>query len=123
MTKKIVVPEGMLKAVCETYSDSVEVCIEKALLWLSENPIVPSHEQWEKMTMDVHKERGWSVTNLDDHAGLAIEEWQRRMFLAPEPEVPVKDLLWDLQSSTWSETEKKHNEEVIEAYRRGKASR
>ena len=46
------------------------------------------------------------------------------MFLAPEPEVPeeIKDLLWSI-GGTWMQTDKKHNNEVAEAYRRGKEAK
>lgn len=53
----------------------------------------------------------------------AVIEWQRRMFLAPEPEVPeeVKDMLVEEHISRWRGEEV--NEKVIEAFRRGQRSR
>ena len=61
MSKKIVVPEGMLKAAIEAryngkptpnliHVDQVRVIVEAALLWLSDNPIVPTDEQCEKLS-------------------------------------------------------------------------
>lgn len=102
--------------------------LEAALQWLSENPIVPSQTQAMELT---------GFTKYQDlelaRARLALTRWQRRMFLAPEPEVheEIEELLWkdDFSKSkgtiwvrsiddgmTW-------NQAVIEAYKRGKASK
>ena len=85
MSGKIVVPEGMLKVACD------EICelgdgsgrqvtakvLEAALRWLSENPQVPTDEQWASVCEDT------PGTRIDS----CIAEWQRRMFLAPEPKI------------------------------------
>ena len=108
--KKIIVPDGMLKAMNSAFDNgrrTTSLLGEAALLWLSENPVVPTHDQFDAM-------RG---TYRDICA-----EWQRRMFLAPEPEVPeeVKDLLWDGQTGE----DEEHNRKIIEAFnRRGQKSR
>ncbi len=112
MEKRYVIPEGMLKAALDAQQmrcDPVisKVGLEAAIRWLAENPIVPDRETADRLIAcrGIHSE-------ADPFA-----EWQRRMFLAPEPEVPeaIKDLL------TMSDSP--HNEHVLEAYRRGKASR
>ena len=80
--KRVVVPEGMYDAAMK-YQDSGIQCgaaLEAALLWLSENPIVPTEEQAQYM---------YDGKNGLGHAGTiryCMIEWQRRMFLAPEPE-------------------------------------
>ena len=87
--KKYVVPEGMLRAAEESmrpiggipfaYIDRI---LEVAVRWLAENPIEPTKEQWSKL---------WTDTRSGGlHGGnyKMLSEWQRRMFLAPEPEVP-----------------------------------
>jgi hypothetical protein len=74
---------------------------------------------------------------LSVYQNVAVE-WQRRCFLAPEPEVPedVKELLWadarcpdgifyfpvDDRKPYTSET-LHHNKQIIEAYRRGKGAK
>ena len=82
--KRVVVPEGMYDAAMK-YQDSGIQCgaaLEAALRWLSENPIVPSVEQCDAIR-DVLGPREdlmqWQVKEV-------AFEWQRRMFLAPEPE-------------------------------------
>ena len=85
MSNKIVVPEGMWIAgfnATITIADRGEAttkCLEAALRWLSENPIVPtSQEVIETMEPFVIK----------DPTDFIIfgARWQHRMFLAPEPE-------------------------------------
>jgi len=92
--KKIVVPEGMLKAAQDSrgaYADTntrliLSRGLDAALRWLSENPIVPTLDQMQDLdeaTLDVRPSSG------DGYAmsRARIVEWQRRMFLDPEPEV------------------------------------
>jgi len=98
--KKIVVPAEMKmaawKAACvqRGVSESlIETALEAALRWLSENPIVP------KLRSDIeHLDEVFGDT--DDKGGredlvAVVCEWQRRMFLAPEPEIPeeIKDVM------------------------------
>ena len=89
--KRYVVPEGMLtetevaivNSITSGHNKSWEmakVALEAALRWQSENPIVPTDEQID----------GMSVGNFSHGAGRrAVKrgavEWQRRMYLAPEP--------------------------------------
>lgn len=122
MSKRIVVPEGMLKVALDSWSvsgrvqlhpntiASIGASLEAALLWLSENPIVPTEEQWKAM----NNERQWP-----DSVGRRqwlVAEWQRRMFLAPEPEVPeeIADLLVGVHPDVAPI--------ALEAYRRGQRS-
>lgn len=83
---EIKVPEAMLDAACNNgYAKGWERreiagILEAALRWWSENPIVPTKEQANFIPKDVGAFttfQGWVI------------EFQRRMFLAPEP---VKDL-------------------------------
>ena len=135
--KRISVPEGMLKAavsaawkhigfssphassrVAGEIEESFLVSLEAALRWLSENPIVPNELQFSRL----YDESDLKDGRLTYHA---VIEWQLRMFDAPEPEVPeeIKDLLVDLDSETTTGERRDRNVSVIEAYRRGKASR
>ena len=120
---KIKVPEGMRRAAEDAvvrdlpgsnYCGIVNVGLEAALRWLSENPIVPTMEQATEMSDSGHPcvlDGVWYAT-----------EWQRRMFLAPEPEVPealdgmlVKSLAgFDVNDINWR---------IQEAYNRGKAAK
>jgi hypothetical protein len=99
MSGKIVVPEEMLKAADQAIgevrlrnadalrrngelwpNDLKRVCIEAALLWLSENPIVPTDRYYSDfMRIPRHP----MMTEAQQFA----VEWQRRMFIAPKPEV------------------------------------
>ena len=97
---KIKVPDAMLKAVEASYENrrgaysenATRADLEAALRWQSDNPIVPSDEQMDALTN--------AVPYLDSGNGrifrFVIDMWQRRMYLAPEPEVPklsVEDVL------------------------------
>ena len=123
--KRVVVPEGMYDAAMK-YQDSGIQCgaaLEAALRWLSENPIVPSVEQCDAIR-DVLGPREdlmqWQVKEV-------AFEWQRRIFLAPEPNplddlyifpnqfIPV-DLKVDISANDV-------NVRINEAYRRGQQSR
>ena len=100
--KKIVVPEGMLKAVMEYHDEDfprftmdqlvrLRGDLEAALLWLSENPIVPSKEQVIRIAgQDISG--GQMITKVDEKMILFIQHWisswQCCMFRAPKPEVP-----------------------------------
>ena len=127
MEKRIVVPDGMMKAVSNTWEvkshkveiNKAEAIIQAALRWLSENPIVPTRQNLEDMRTD------WEDTpeqNAEKVVIFLISEWQRRIFLAPESEVPeaVKNLLLDGADFIHGQ---KHadeaNKNVIEAYNRG----
>jgi hypothetical protein len=90
------------------------IAVETAIRWLAEQ--VPTDEQ----ARQIWKE---DVTPYYEHyqpVQQIIAAWVRRMFSAPEPEVPeaVKDLLWSKASLLSCE-----NQRILEAYRRGMASR
>jgi hypothetical protein len=123
--KQYVVPEAGLKAALDRFGsrhpfseDIARMLLEAFIRWLSENPIMPTEEQWAAC-----------LASYDD-AGKSgyecgvwfMQEWQRRMFLAPEPEVPeaIKNLLWNTENG--QDTGLAHNSAVIEAFRRGQQS-
>lgn len=99
---KIKVPEGMIKeavkasriAACP--EDYMRLILEAALRWLAENPIVPN----EVVTYDLATS-GKKPFNMDSIAWYC-SEWQRRMFLAPEPEVRhfVRNIIQRFQGCT-----------------------
>ena len=62
---------------------------------LSENPIVPTPEQLRELI----RERSPSPGTTEDLFLRCIDWWQRRMFLAPEPEIP-KDVRGHIDSRT-----------------------
>ena len=91
MSEKIVVPEGMLKAAGKA-SGGVDpdgyflyLPLQAALLWLSENPIVPTDEQVEEMRI--------KLVPVHPHWGNIVAEWQRRMFLASDKRADMHPLL------------------------------
>ena len=141
MEKKIVVPEEMLKSAIDgtwtqTHGNARPACsprvqadiennikatVEAALRWLSENPIEPTQKQSRKLYADVPQ--GLLVDEVPSWYAIV---WQRRMFLAPDLEVPedVDDLLWPVGCHTSVETvEQINNKRIIEAYRRGKEAK
>lgn len=144
---KVKVPEGMLKAAYNSEGNlnlkgnlplmgelRINQILEAALRWLSENPIVPTYEQIVAIhdtanpTAQPATGKHWETRNW-------LVEWQRRMFLSPEPEAPeaIRDLLSPkffnaLQIATGSVDDGKYSRDeyeksVIEAYRRGKESK
>ena len=129
--KKIQVPEGMLiaaiQATCDTrlgmaeHNDLSMRVVKAALLWLSENPIEPTYDQTEECRR-LHR---YVTEPLKVYQQVAVE-WQRRMFLAPEEEIPeeIEGMLWGGHpDSRQSLTSKFLNEQIITAYRRGKNSK
>jgi hypothetical protein len=135
--KKIVVPEGMLEAVGNQYEKQLRQVngtrgftplIEAALLWLSENPIVLTRDKIANVIQEIARigTKDTSIPSgrpndftLDMQIALACE-WQRRCFLAPAPEDPIKDLMDD-----WAGTTSEPNaiqKAIREAFRRGQQS-
>jgi hypothetical protein len=132
MSKKILVPKGMATAgrlafgefygfrdPKELHGGAVEFVLQEALRWLSDNPIVPTPKQIEDMVRSWH-----GKCDVSDFVVLVMHEWQRRMFLTPELEVPeaVEDLMWGSGKAN-EDDDRCHNEDVIEAYRRGQQSK
>lgn len=116
--KKIVVPEGMVQAAeaaCDRRNGATcRQQLEAALRWLSENPIVPTDEQAKELQNryygDGHLQQGSAFA-------YAAVEWQRRMFLAPEPEVP-EELREHWKQGNGLE-ESCHNQTLLLGYRLG----
>ena len=133
-TSEIHVPKGMLRAACRAYPDPdfdyvsedsfgvfTRPVLEKALRWLSENPIVPTQKQADEL-WKIAIEQNPDKNETTHAAKNMVIEWQRRMFVAPELEVPeaVKDLL-----SGYADIDqhwKKADENIIEAYHRGQSA-
>jgi hypothetical protein len=85
--------------------------------WLSKNPILPTEEQAQYM-YDGKNGLGHSAT-----IQYCMTEWQRLMFLAPEPKVPeeIKDLLYEKKRcDLWADETNFH---IQEAFRRGQRSK
>lgn len=132
--KKIVVPKAMrlaaAHALMQTWGynpdhvsvDSamsgndhiLDVSLQSALRWLSENPIVPSDDQVEEMCrFSDHLDGEFSAVRA------TMMAWPMRMFLAPEPAVPeeIKDLLVVFTAGGVS------HKAIVEAYRRGRVAK
>lgn len=136
--KKIVVPKGMLEAaldgpgiesVKETRRLYVEACIEASMRWLSENPIVPSDDQRDEIICAWDK-FGRLQEGSGDFFRWSLIEWQRRMFLAPEPDVPeafkeaVIGILDQINQNALAPSNAVPQlHAALEAYRRGQKSR
>ena len=142
MSDKIVVPGGMLDAALEVARErrgyphlaslgtarlkaNVQAELEAALRWIAKNPIGPTNEQ----AKELWRTSTAGETNEARRASLAAVEWQRRMFLAPEPEVPeeIKDLLFVGGILTADQVLNEYpkgevDKLILEAYRRGQKS-
>ena len=81
--------------------------------WIAENPIVPT----EKQTTEILNTAYAEVSGSQKQFKWAVREFQRRMFLKREPEVPenIKDLLFDSEAGRDDGSQ----DRIIEAYRRG----
>ena len=123
---KYVVPSGMVDAVREKLfglslawfpPSRIPEMLEAAVEWLAKNPSVPNEAQVECILSDKARSgnglKCWDLPEI-------IVEWQRRMFLALEPEVPeeIKDLLWGGDVTISSSV----NKSLLEAYRRGRTA-
>jgi hypothetical protein len=108
---KIRVPDGMMVAahVAHIHPTVLNEILEAALRWLSEHPIVPSTDDIGSMQDLLN---GYGIA---DWGPILCAEWQRRMLLAPEPEVPeeISDLIRGRED----------DDLIIEAYRRGQNSK
>ena len=131
---KIKVPEGMLLAASEfdpgAGEYNIEPILEAALRWMSENPILPTTA--DALTLLQERVASGHLSNKEYCAIPAttircvIREWQRRMFLAPEPEVPevpeVPEAVKDLMDILGTKCSYVTYLSIIEAYRRGQKS-
>lgn len=122
--RKIVIPEGMLDAAFRKAKlsldtsdartqNGIELAVEAALKWLGENPIVPTEEQHRKIIADWNSEYRVARGYVD-----FVGEWQRRMFIAPDPDEEIKDLLFSANLADSSTIEIANNK-LRDAYRRG----
>jgi len=122
--RKIVVPDGMLKAVADDQGriDDLKDILEAALRWLVKQTPGPAEcLSFSDLLYRMRDEpRG-------EQAIAIVAEWQRRMFLASEPEIPpqIEDLLWSGKKAPDApELEfyfpATHNEQIIEAFNRGR---
>jgi hypothetical protein len=131
MSEKIAVPEGMLEAGREAWKNGlnsdipstlVRHILEAALRYQSNNPAMPTVDQMEKMT-------GWSKINDDlkiHQCLIVILAWQRRMYDAPEPEVPEEIRSLQRIRLDWVKDQDDLNRLVtelnVESFRRGQES-
>lgn len=79
--KKYVVPDGMMDA-ASRHCDSLTLLhasLEAAIRWLAENPIMPTMDQLNEMFKKI--DTGNGGTYIPSY----LQEWQRMMFLSPEP--------------------------------------
>ena len=113
--KKYVVPEGMLKAVIEHHpskgniaddphlmsTTTLNACLEAAIRWQAENPPKASMKQLQEMFEKVDQGNGGT------YIPSCLEEWIRRMYLAPEPEFnpATKSILLSMRGVTFTPAE------------------
>ncbi len=125
MKKKYVLSDGMRDAAVKAhygrpidltiYPQWVEKTIEAVLRYISENPIVPTDAQIDA-ALDATKGRPYGVFFCRSF----LQEFQRIMFLAPEPETPqeIEDLVAALDCQD-AQTKESATRLLIEAYQRG----
>ncbi len=134
--KRYILPAGMFAAfmcgynICWTSYDGDErnkhfTCMEAGvravLRFLAENPIVPSETQRQHL-LEHFSPFGvdhWDKSMWHNFIADCTVEFQRRMFVPPEPEVPKEledllddDLIPNIRSNN-------HHMRIIEAFRRG----
>lgn len=101
--KKYAVPDGMLDVGIEAWrnglnsdipSTLVNHILEAAIRWQSENTPHPTDKEFGELIVSgsssIGQER-WEHSTEWMRAGILCHEWVRRMYLAPEPEVPVDE--------------------------------
>lgn len=121
--KKYTLPQKMVDAAYQWCPASfampaVIAMLEAAVKWLAENPVIPNDKQLREMCFDGSVNNNgtpadaWQITNY-------IREWQRRMFLAPEPD-SLESLLSNVPELVEAE---KYKRNIIEAYELGKKFR
>lgn len=103
------------QALCSEQVETVALAVCKALM---DHPQVPTDEQAQEILRDHCSKYGYKYGPWPTYSEFC-EEWQRRMFVEEEPEIPeeIKDLLVADGIAKWQGYEL--NEAVIEAYRRG----
>lgn len=134
--KNIVVPGGMLKAAYASVNMATHNSVEKsywiksgleaAMRWLAENRKLPDGKEVREMLEDSLQYWFPGEMSLKKEAALSIhnrlnalwDEFQRRMFLAPEPEMIGEETV--AQFCVRFQT---IGEAALEAYRRGQQSK
>lgn len=118
----IEVPKGMLEAAVAAYpncaTDMTRSRVAAALLWLAENPIVPSDEEYEALGKAWNGRSGYA----EEFIPWIATEWQRRMFLR-KPD-PVPDALRNYLTTDWDGkvVDSPCNNAIIAAYKLGLAA-
>ena len=83
------IPDGLLEAarIAHRRHEKIEPgvflttkIVEAVLLWIAENPPMPTREQFQKLPVALKGRYDWPVC--------LMEEWERRMFLAKGSKVP-----------------------------------
>ena len=131
MSDRIKVPEEMLEAAKAEWPstfadpilrDSFIVGMIFACQHISEHPIVPTDEQMGELMRECPDK---TYLRACDRFAAFIDLWQRRMFRAPEPEVPesvqniLEELLETLEISQRGVLGESVMKAILEAYRRG----
>lgn len=129
----IEVPDFMLRAASKNWLQSdheqwhgprMKKALAAALYALAEEPIVPTDEQAGELW---DRKGSWVISDTEHYAKGIAREWQRRMFLKPQPELPeeVKLLMFDpkivkcgveLAGRNW-------NESILKAYALGQRNK
>ena len=108
MEENIIVPSGMFQAALTAAKQcqlermdvpkSAQFITEAALRHLSEHPIEPTDAQAEELWR-WERDRGGFGDRTDAESAVCVAvEFQRRMFLAPEPEVPEEEFSVDIDA-------------------------
>lgn len=136
MSDKLAIPQAIRDAVHNALASypvaantghAAEIACEAFARAMTENPIVPTDEQMDSAYLEIY---GCRLSEASDRGNVSkfVASIQRRMFDAPEPEMPeeIKDMLLDAGAPDSEHCFFKpsvYNERIIEAYRRGKESR
>jgi len=99
-------------------STLVRHILEAAIRWQSEEAKGPTDKQFGEMVKDcgdANPSNKWESFAEWNRAIILCGEWERRMYLVPEPEMIGEDTISEF-CSRYQQTEKA----ILEAYRRGK---
>jgi hypothetical protein len=123
--KRVIVPEGMVKAAVDaafypgrlhTYGDDRQIwrIVEAVLLWQSENPWKPTNEDILQIATELGHRFNWipHVKDVIPHVKDVVIEWQKRMFLAPEPEKAPDSAQMEREAAIRREARKRAFDEI-----------
>lgn len=129
--KKIVVPEGMLDAAMKASFDAglgigpsteLSIPLVAALQWLTDNILSESNPEFHRAILARERERyigNPSSQVAFEYGASYARQFIEDLILESAPNPAIKDLLWESNPYPNTGAKFRHDESVIEAFRRG----